>query len=256
MGLKDIAEFAISKIGCGYVYGATGWVCSEKRRKQQAAQYPAYESTIMGVCAKWDGVVCYDCAQLVKAACKAAGVALPSGATSQWNKVAAWDAQGTIDTMPDQAGIILFRQADGRMQHVEVYIGNGCTVGARSSKEGVKAFPLSGYKWTHWARPAVPSVAATDAPVSVPVPEPAPVPVEVAERQPGRVWRVVVPAGSSTNTARMRSHPNKQAGFVKWLRAGDLVTELPDTEQEKGWVHVQAPRNQGGVMGYMMRDLL
>lgn len=251
--LQQVADFAISKIGCGYVFGATGWICSPARRKQQAAQYPQYESTIMGTCAKWDGVQCYDCAQLTKAACKAAGVTLPSGATSQWNKTAAWSAQGTIDTMPDEPGVILFRRSDGKMQHTEVYIGNRCTVGARSSRDGVKAFPVSEYAWTHWAKPAIPK----DEP-AVPDQQPAPAPIPAQpETQAGKRYRVIVPPTSAVNTVRMRSHPNKSAGFVKWLRAGDIVTALSyDPEQEKGWLHIQAPKHQGGVMGYMQTQFL
>ncbi len=66
--MKRIAEFAASKLGCGYVYGATGWICSKARREQQAQQYPDQAGNILGVCAKWDGVQCYDCAQLTRRA--------------------------------------------------------------------------------------------------------------------------------------------------------------------------------------------
>ena len=31
---------AVSLVGCGYIYGATGWICTRTRLDQQARQYP------------------------------------------------------------------------------------------------------------------------------------------------------------------------------------------------------------------------
>ena len=80
---SKIVEFAISKIGCGYIYGATGWICTQKIRLEQAAQYPAYADVILGTGAKWDGLQCFDCAQLVRRALEQISIKPPSGATSQ-----------------------------------------------------------------------------------------------------------------------------------------------------------------------------
>ena len=88
------ALWAKERIGCGYIYGATGWVCSKARREQQAKQYPDQAEMILGVGAKWDGKICWDCATFVRGAAKAGGVTLCSGATSQWAKTA-WAALGS-----------------------------------------------------------------------------------------------------------------------------------------------------------------
>ena len=37
---KRAADFALSKVGQGYIYGAKGQTCSAAFRRQQAAQYP------------------------------------------------------------------------------------------------------------------------------------------------------------------------------------------------------------------------
>lgn len=145
-----------SKVGCGYVYGATGWVCSPKRRQQQADQYPKQADFIMNVCVKWDGKECYDCAQLIRRALEYAGVTgVPSGATSQWNKKSLWSETGTIDTIPSDGAIVLFRESGGAMQHVGWRLSDGTVVDARSSERGVIESKVSDYKWTHWARPLI-----------------------------------------------------------------------------------------------------
>ena len=33
---------AISLVGCGYIYGATGWICTPSRLAQQEKQYPSF----------------------------------------------------------------------------------------------------------------------------------------------------------------------------------------------------------------------
>ena len=153
--LNKIVEFAISKIGCGYIYGATGWVCTAKRRLEQAAQYPAYADTILGIGAKWDDTQCFDCAQLIRRALEQLGIKAPSGATSQW-KSNIWADRGEISTMPDETGIILYRQlSNGTMQHTGIYIGGGEAVEARGHRDGVIRSLISKYPWTHWARPDV-----------------------------------------------------------------------------------------------------
>ena len=201
--------------------GATGWVCSEARRRTQAKQYPEYASNILGVCAKWDGKQCYDCAQLVRAAAAAVGVKLPSGATSQWNS-SSWAEKGTIDTMPDERGIILFKWRDGRMQHVEVYTGDGMSCGARNSAVGVKKFPMSGYSWTHWAR--------------------------LKEPEPERRALVKAEKGSTVN---LRQSCSTKSKLVCRVPIGSTVT-IEDSCDVDGWMGVSFC----GKHGYMMSEFL
>lgn len=146
------AAFALSKVGQGYIYGAKGQTCTKNFREQQAAQYPDQAKTILGAGAKWDGKPVWDCAQLTRYAAKADGITLPSGATSQWRK-GPWVQTGTVDTLPPNRTVFLFRQASGRMQHTGVALGNGTCVHARGTAYGVVQQPVSAYGWTHWASP-------------------------------------------------------------------------------------------------------
>ena len=146
---------ALSLVGNGYIYGAKGQTCSPDFRQRQAAQYPEYASMIMGTGAKWDGRPVWDCAQLTRACAKAGGVTLVSGATSQWNKTE-WARKGAIDTLPPDEAAFLYRQADGRMQHTGVYLGDGTFVHAQGTAYGVLHEPMARYAWTHWGIPKWP----------------------------------------------------------------------------------------------------
>lgn len=166
---KIIADYAISKIGCAYIYGGYGEkLCRPAFRRERASAYPSQKNNIYNNCpvlsgkksacdgCKYDGKQAYDCAQLTRYACKAAGQELVSGANSQWRKVA-WDKKGTIDTLPDVPGVILYHvDSGGTMTHTGVYIGDGYAVEARAAKYGVVKTVVKDRTWTHWA--ALPGV--------------------------------------------------------------------------------------------------
>jgi hypothetical protein len=163
-----IADYAISKIGCAYIWGGYGEKkCSPSFRRERLNAYPT-QTKIKTYCpvlsgkqsgctgCKWNGKQAYDCAQLTRYCCKAAGQELVSGANSQWKKVA-WEKKGTIDTLPDVPGVILYHVNDkGTMSHTGVYIGDGYAVEARGHAYGVVKTAIKDRSWTHWA--ALPGV--------------------------------------------------------------------------------------------------
>lgn len=161
---------AISLVGCGYIYGATGWICTPSRLAQQEKQYPSFAKQMKRYGKKWMGKPCYDCAQLTRDVARQAGVALPSGATSQWRAAGIWKEKDVIDTLPDEAGIFLFTMRDGRMTHTGVSIGNGEEVDARGHAYGVVRRKISETSYTHWARLAIDYNAPIEA--ENPAPEP------------------------------------------------------------------------------------
>ena len=131
-------EWILRQVGCGYIYGATGWICSLSRRKAQAEQYPAYADAIMTTGAKWDGKACYDCAQLTRRAMEQVGLKPPSGAASQYKSAVLYQGGGTIDQLPAGKLAQLFRvSADGSVPHTGWAIGDGTAVDARGHKDGV-----------------------------------------------------------------------------------------------------------------------
>lgn len=156
-----IAEYALGQVGGPYIYGATAKVCTPAYRLARIKQYPDYEDKITRNCpvlsvrqkacdgCKHDGLLAHDCAQLTRYAAKAAGLTLPSGATSQWNK-GDWASQGEIDTLPAGKVAYVYRKSGDKMQHTGVYLGDGTVVDARGHDSGVVHGPLSSYGWTHW----------------------------------------------------------------------------------------------------------
>ena len=205
-----IADYAISKLGCAYIYGGYGEkLCRPAFRRERANAYPAQKTNIYNNClvlkgkqsecagCKWDGMQAYDCAQLTRYSCKAAGTELVSGANSQWNKVA-WAKKGAISTLPDVPGVLLYHEnASGTMTHTGVYIGDGYAVEARGAKYGVVKTAVKDRTWTHWA--ALPGVLDGDQVTIVPV-EPEAKPETQTETQPTEAG--VIPMNTLKNGSR------------------------------------------------------
>lgn len=170
---KKIAEYAESKIGCAYIWGGYGEkLCSPAFRRERASAYPSQKNNIYRYCqvlsgqktvctgCRYNGKQAYDCAQLTRYACKAAGQELVSGANGQWRKVP-WEKKGTIDTLPDVPGVILYHMdGKGEMSHTGVYVGDGYAVEARSAAYGVVKTAVKSRSWTHWA--VLPGVLSDD----------------------------------------------------------------------------------------------
>lgn len=165
---EAITARAMALLGCGYIYGATGWVCTRARMEQQKRQYPEYASLIDRYGPRWLGKPCYDCAQLTRTVAKEAGVALPSGSNSQWRAQGVWAQRGAIDTLPQEAGMFLFTMTGSRMTHTGVSIGGGEEIDARGHAYGVVRRRIADTSFTHWARLNIDYDAQEDAPNSLP----------------------------------------------------------------------------------------
>lgn len=153
--MQQARERALVLVGQGYIYGAKGQTCSPAFRARQAEQYPEQAKNILGVGAKWDGVPVWDCAQLTRTAAASAGVTLPSGATSQWQK-GPWKRKGEIGSIPQGETVFVYRRQAGSqtvMAHTGVALGDGTCVHARGTAYGVVRQRMEQYAWTHWASP-------------------------------------------------------------------------------------------------------
>lgn len=229
MGANQAADFALSKVGHGYIYGARGQKCTEKFRRQQANQYPDQAKQILDVGKKWDGVPVWDCAQLTRYAAKAAGVELPSGATSQWKK-GPWKRWGNIGTLPQGEVLFLYRESGGKMQHTGIALGDGTCVHARGTAYGVVHQPVKEYAWTHWASPW----EGQETPEK--------------EDKSGMSYTAKVIAESG-HTVRMRSGPGKGYTPVLSVPVGMEVEVLAPGEE---WSQIRVD----GENGFMMSQYL
>ena len=148
-----VVQYAKSKVGCGYVWGASGQVLTEEILRSLHNAHPTHVD--MNICRKWIGKQVFDCASFVKYAMRQGGVSLASGASSAWTKTD-WEASGTIDTLPVDKVCCLYKQKsdESGMQHTGLYLGNGTFIDARGSIKGVIGpNSMSSYPWTHWGLP-------------------------------------------------------------------------------------------------------
>jgi hypothetical protein len=240
-----IAKTARSMIGWGYIYGATGWVCTAVRVDQQAAQYPAYADLIRKYgLGKWLGKHCVDCAQNTRLSAKAAGLTIPSGATSQW-KADIWAEKGTIDSLPeDSEGIFLYRQSGEKMQHTGVCVGDGKVVEARGHAYGVIESELTKYGWTHWGQL---DEAKSTADVSKNTEN-----VEGGTGMSTLTGTVCIVSSLTSGTSKLnvRASASTSASKVAVLSAGDRVTCSDDTGT---WAAITTA---DGVVGYCLSKYL
>lgn len=222
----NIAEFALSKIGQGYIYGAKGQTCSPKFRKQQAEQYPEQAQNILVTGAKWDGMPVWDCAQLTRYAAKAEGLTLPSGATSQWEK-GAWAEKGQIATIPAGKTVFVYRKSGDKMQHTGIAIGDGTCVHARGTAYGVVRQRMAECPWTHWGL--------------------------LKSQQKGEdamETNAMITSGDG-NPVKLRADPSTKNAYVEKLPVGTAVSviEKIKTNDGKEWAKIAVFGRVGYVMG-------
>lgn len=163
---QAIVDYASKHVGGPYIMGATAEKCTPKYRRSLAeGRSKDYADKITDNCpvlsgkqddcdgCKWQGMIAHDCAQLTRHAAEAAGLSLPSGATSQWQD-GDWAAKGLIATLPRGYVCILYHRKNGSdsvMSHTGVYIGDGLTIDSRGHKDGTVLSRVDDYPWTHWA---------------------------------------------------------------------------------------------------------
>jgi cell wall-associated NlpC family hydrolase len=168
-------RFALDMVGSPYVYGAANKPCTPAMRKGQMRQYPGAEGHIRLNCPVLSGraAACYgcphegkaafDCAQLTRFALLAAGISLPSGASSQWKAEVFSEKAELVAPLPLSHIVLrlpclVFRRdpmgpTSRPMAHVGLSLGDGRAVDARSHRRGVLLSPLDSYPWTHYALP-------------------------------------------------------------------------------------------------------
>lgn len=162
------------RVGCPYIFGATGKACTPAYREARIAQYPDKRAKITNNCPRLSGKAstcadcrwcdpetgigkpAYDCAQFSRWAMDAAGISLVSGSNSQWEKTA-WAVRGDLADWPNafmDRVCLVFRDDGGKMGHVGVYQGDGYVIHAKGHDDGVVRQPLNEVKFTHFGIPA------------------------------------------------------------------------------------------------------
>lgn len=234
---EKVASWTRSKVGCGYVYGATGQKATESSVQALIKSYGT-SNIDYSVVKKWidKGVQVYDCAGLVSEAMSAGGLpGMSTGATSQWNKTT-WLKRGTIDTLPKDKVCCLYRQVQAnpvKMQHTGIYLGDGTFIDSRDSTRGVIGpNKLSTYKWTHWG---IPKGLYSESDIDIPEV------IKVAYQA-----KVTASSGSTVN---MRQTPSSNGALISKIGLGQIVDV---TSVSGDWSAI----TWNGKSGYMMSKFL
>jgi len=141
MNLKDMIDWLRTKVGCGYVYGGFGQICTQEllddlRKRWGDRNYELAK--------KWIGKQVYDCVNLIKCCYRDLG--------GPWVDVSADGLfRLTNDTRPltsAQEGDLLFRLRNGRAEHVGVALSPYDVLEARSTMQGVVISPIRSSEWT------------------------------------------------------------------------------------------------------------
>ena len=140
MGKKsniELVNFARSKVGTDYVYGAKGEILSLakylKLKKMYKEYVPDTDETKVGK-------FCVDCSGLISWC-----TGIQKSSSMYKNEVAEIFPINTVEDAP--IGAAVWRQG-----HIGIYIGGGRCIEARGSKYGVVISNLKERNFTHWFR--------------------------------------------------------------------------------------------------------
>ena len=236
-GPQKTIDWAMSKKGEGYVWGATGQVLTNNVITQLAERYPTHVN--VNIVKKWLGKHVYDCASFTRLAMAEAGVSMPSGASTQW-KTVKWVQKGTITSIPRDKVCCLYRESASAnpMQHTGVYLGNGYVMDARGSATGVIYSKLGSFPWTHWA---IPEGLYDNNNI-----------VSDTEDNTQEVLKVAYQAkivATSGNTVRLRAGTSTGAAVLAAVPVGSLVDVLEDGNE---WCRLI----YNNISGYMQKQFL
>ena len=147
---QTVIDLALQKVGAPYVLGMYGNRLTEQKLKELVNRFGA-DQVHPEKARKYLNKICYDCAGLVANVFKQVGISLSTGANSAWTGTS-WAQSGTIDQMPKDKVVILYRYGKGRMQHTGIYIKGNQVVHAKGIDYGVVKDSFSS-SWTHYGIP-------------------------------------------------------------------------------------------------------
>ena len=227
---SKVVDYAKSKIGCGYIWGTSGEMCTQaliNRKKGNGHVDP-------NIVKKWIGKQVFDCAGLVASAFGQIGIGMAKGATSAWGGTK-WESKGKISSLPKDKVCILYRGDGHHMEHTGIYLGNGEYIHASGSSKGVVKDKMPG-RWTHWGIPkGFYSNESKKEEQLTPI--------------TGFPCQAKITPSSPERKVNLRKSPNKNSSIALRLKLGEIVTI---TGEENGWYKV----SYKSANGYIMKEFL
>ena len=153
-----LIAYAREHVGDGYVYGASGQLCTPTVRGAAIRRYPEFTDLLGNYARIWDGLCVYDCVGLIKGFLMDSEGDFPK----EWNvnvtgAVRRWMTRvAPIESMPRLPGLLLLQEdpdSQGGFVHIGICAGEGASIHARGHRYGVVEEPMP-QLWTHWAIPS------------------------------------------------------------------------------------------------------
>jgi cell wall-associated NlpC family hydrolase len=132
--MSKLLEFARSKVGCGYVWGANGEVLTQKLLTSLIGEnglrhYVLSDGTNAN---KWLGKQCFDCSGLI-----VAGLRTLTNYKDDVTADGLFKMCTPIGYQQLKEGDLVFIKLNGEFEHVGIFNGNGTVIEAHGTKAGV-----------------------------------------------------------------------------------------------------------------------
>ena len=149
---SDLVEFLKSRVGCGYVLGTYGQICTQELLEKRAADDPENgASYYLGNCARWIGKLVTDCSGLIEWFLLKQGVtncdSYSGGMYKQWCTERSTD----MSIMVHQPGVVVFKRNSNGVYHMGIYVGRDRVIEAKGAMHGVVVSQFSADPaWNAW----------------------------------------------------------------------------------------------------------
>ena len=152
---KGLVAYAKQALGLPYWNGTFGQIADEALYRQKKAQLPS-QYTASDFPSQY-GKVVHDCAGLIKGyfwkESFTSGYVYQSNGLPDINEEGIYNMcreKGSISSMPDVEGMLVFKFSGGRPYHVGVYVGDGYVIEAKGHAYGVVRSRVG--EWHMWAK--------------------------------------------------------------------------------------------------------
>lgn len=145
-------DFLKSRVGCGYVLGTYGQICTQQLLEKRSSADPENGSSYyLGECSRWIGKLVTDCSGLIEWFLLKQGVSncdsYSGGMYRNWCSTKSTD----MTRMPTYPGIAVFKRNSKGVYHIGIYVGKDRVIEAKGAAYGVVVSKFSAdQSWNAW----------------------------------------------------------------------------------------------------------
>lgn len=149
---SDFIDFLKSRVGCGYVLGTYGQICTQQLLENRVVADPENEPSYYLVdCARWIGKLVTDCSGLIEWFLLKRGVSNCDSYSGGMYKNWCSERSTNMSMMPRIPGIAVFKRNDKGVYHVGIYVGKDRVIEAKGAMHGVVVTQFSADPgWNAW----------------------------------------------------------------------------------------------------------